>query len=210
MRMASLGGSVAAACGSDGSVALLTGGNERSSKRSYALDRSWLVDDDLVVAAVGLVSDARAIADFAFDECRRHRHAFGTPPTATRLAESIANVMASAARQSRPLAVHVVVVGLPAGICHIEPTGHITKLRGVAAGNHADDLKRHLMAEFEDGVDDNPDDLLRRVWQAALDDRAKDDDDDVEDRPAPVVTVLRRRRQSPFPTTPRWLPAVGP
>lgn len=169
IRAASSGGSIVGVC-CDDNVVVATGSSiAERSLRAYPTQRTWLVDEGISISVVGLMSDARMVADFAFEECRGHRLSFGTSLTPLRLACSIADVFASAARQSRPLGVHVVLAGNPSVLCHIDPTGRLRRMRALAAGKHTDALTKQLAQQIEqdefvvDGTE-----FLRRVWHDAM------------------------------------------
>lgn len=193
IRAASSGGSIVGVCCDNNMVVVATGSSigERSL-RAYPTQRTWLVDEGISISVVGLMSDARMVADFAFDECRGYRLAFGTSLSPLRLACSIADALASAARQSRPLGVHVVLAGIPSVLCHIDPTGRLRRMRALAAGKDTDVLTKQLANRMEQDefVGDGAE-FLRRVWHDAMSKACSDAegvtslDDDLE------VTVLR-------------------
>lgn len=190
MRAASLGGSILGVCCENDMVVVATASNSplTSSSCAYPSERTWLVDEHILVSAVGLGSDARMVADFAFEECSKHRHAFGTAPSARRIAAKISDVMATAARQSRPLGIHVVVAGPPSLLCHIDPSGRLRNMRALAAGKYSEPLAKQLAALIasEDVIDGSA--LLREVWR----DTRREDGQEEDEVEALDVSVLRR------------------
>jgi len=162
-KAASLGGSIAAVCGED-FVAIATASAEAhrdlKTPRSYPPERLFRVDADLCVAAVGFARDAVLVAEAAREACVLHRVRHGTAPPVTRVAQHVADRMATAARQSRPVGVHVVVAGLmPSSqeptLCVIEPTGYLQRVRACAVGGrHSADVANIITAALDDD-DDN-------------------------------------------------------
>lgn len=189
-----------AVCCDDNTVAVGTSKSAAErSLRAYPVQRTWLLDEGLSISAVGLMSDAHVVADLAFDECSNHRLAFGTPPSPMRLAAAVADALAASARQSRPLGVHVVLAGAPNVLCHLHPSGRVSRVRALAAGKDAEALTLELARRMEDAtVTDGPA-LLREVWRAALTADVDDDGSDLQDLD---ITVIRPpREQPPFVST---------
>ncbi|KAJ8604827.1 hypothetical protein CTAYLR_001032 [Chrysophaeum taylorii] len=190
MRAASLGGSILGVCAED-KVIIATGHPAESSPslRAYPVERTWRFDDDLSVSVVGLMADAHIVADYAYDRLDDHRLAFGTSPPPRRLADAIADAMTAAARQSRPLGVHVVVAGR-GGLWHVDPGGRLRQFQALAVGNQADALVRDLAKHLEAA---GPLDeataaaLLRRAWRDALVD--SDAPSDTSPPPLDVTTL---------------------
>mmetsp|Transcript_25551 Transcript_25551/g.82677 ORF Transcript_25551/g.82677 Transcript_25551/m.82677 type:complete len:305 (+) Transcript_25551:1475-2389(+) len=154
LKAASLGGSILGVCGADFvALAAMSPDAEPSSRETlaYPPERLWRVSASSCVAAVGFARDAVLVADLAREECESRRLRFGSEPIPTRLADELADAIAAAARQGRPIGVHTVVAGVgPRGpvLCHVDPAGREARLRAVAVGNNDQRLRDQLITRL--------------------------------------------------------------
>ena len=158
VKAASLGGSLLGVCTSD-FVAVAAIGRSVVSNRemlAYPPERLWRVSGSSCVGAVGFGRDAGLVAEFARDECASHRFRFGSAPVVTRLADSMCDAVAAAARQGRPIGVHVVTAGVGARgpvLSHVDPTGRELRCTLIAVGHNSKRLKHELQSRLSDVTD---------------------------------------------------------
>jgi len=130
------------------------------------------IDSHMGIAASGLISDARVLAQYMRNECLNHRYVYAAPMPTERLVSKLSDKAQHFTQKAdkRPYGVGLLVAGFdPQTGPHLfqtEPSGIYYEYKAQAIGARAQSAKTYLEKNYDSFADASLDDLVRHVLHA--------------------------------------------